>query len=64
MLVQFTTASFYLRKFEILQTNMTTCRNKKYMSDLFEHGFFGMSGMESDAEFIPLITAEEPSENV
>ena len=63
MLVQFTTASFYLRKFEILQTNMTTCRNKKYMSDLFEHGFFGMSGMESDAEFIPLITAEE-EENV
>ena len=33
------------------------------MSDLFEHGFFGMSGMESDAEFIPLITAEE-EENV
>ena len=33
------------------------------MSDLFEHGFFGVSGMESDAEFIPLITAEE-EENV
>ena len=63
MLVQFIVPSFYLRKFEILKTNMTTCRNKKYMSDLFENGFFGMSGMESDAEFIPLITAEE-EENV
>ena len=59
MLIQESIPSFYLRKFEILKTNMTTCRNKKYMSDLFEHGFFWMSGLESDAEFIPLITAEE-----
>lgn len=29
------------------------------MSDLFDHGFFGVSGYDSDAEFIPLITAEE-----
>ncbi len=29
------------------------------MSELFDHGFFGMSGYDSDAEFIPLITAEE-----
>lgn len=29
------------------------------MSTLFENDFFGFSGMEADAEFIPLITAEE-----
>jgi hypothetical protein len=29
------------------------------MSNLFDHDFFGFSGMDSDAEFIPLITAEE-----
>jgi ATP-dependent Lon protease len=29
------------------------------MSDLFDQGFFGVSGYDSDAEFIPLITAEE-----
>lgn len=33
------------------------------MSNLFENDFFGFSGMDSDAEFIPLITAEE-EENV
>ncbi len=33
------------------------------MSNLFDHDFFGFSGMDSDAEFIPLITAEE-EENV
>ena len=29
------------------------------MSTLFENDFFGFSGMDNDAEFIPLITAEE-----
>ena len=29
------------------------------MSTLFENDFFGLSGMDTDAEFIPLITAEE-----
>jgi ATP-dependent Lon protease len=33
------------------------------MSNLFDNDFFGFSGMDSDAEFIPLITAEE-EENV
>ena len=29
------------------------------MSNLFDQGFFGLSGYDADAEFIPLITAEE-----
>jgi len=29
------------------------------MSNLFDQDFFGFSGMDNDAEFIPLITAEE-----
>ena len=29
------------------------------MSNNFENDFFGFSGIENDAEFIPLITAEE-----
>jgi len=29
------------------------------MSTLFENDFLGFSGMDADAEFIPLITAEE-----
>ena len=33
------------------------------MSEIFENDFFGFSGIETDAEFIPLITAEE-EENV
>ncbi|MEN9700040.1 MAG: hypothetical protein RLZZ301_1238 [Bacteroidota bacterium] len=29
------------------------------MSELFDHGFFGFSGEDNNAEFIPLITSEE-----
>ena len=29
------------------------------MSNLFDQGFFGLNGYDADAEFIPLITAEE-----
>jgi len=32
------------------------------MSTLFDQGFFGFSGYDADAEFIPLITAEEEAQ--